>query len=72
MCFVRYCVWFKKLTIVDIYEWSYETAGGVLLFQCVVSKKNIKILDNVWQKLVKQVQNDNLKRNKTIFGIVDA
>ncbi len=32
----------------------------------------ISILDRVLQKLVKQIRNEDLRRDKTTFGIVDA
>ena len=32
----------------------------------------IGILDKVLQKLVKQIRNEDLRRDKTAFGIVDA
>ncbi len=32
----------------------------------------VSILDKVLQKLVKQIGNENLRRDKTAFGIVDA
>jgi hypothetical protein len=32
----------------------------------------VSILDKVLQKLVKQIRNEELRRDKTTFGIVDA
>ena len=32
----------------------------------------VSILDKVLQKLVKQIRNEDLRRDKTTFGIVDA
>ena len=32
----------------------------------------ISILDKVLQKLVKQIRNEDLRRDKTTFGIIDA
>ena len=32
----------------------------------------VSVLDKVLQKLVKQIGNENLRRDKTAFGIVDA
>ena len=35
-------------------------------------EEGVSILDKVLQKLVKQIRNEDLRRNKTTFGIVDA
>ena len=32
----------------------------------------VSILDKVLQKLVKQIRNEDLRRDKTTFGIIDA
>ncbi len=36
------------------------------------SQTGVSILDKVLQKLVKQIRNEDLRRDKTSFGIVDA
>ena len=35
-------------------------------------KTGVSVLDKVLQKLVKQIRNEDLRRDKTTFGIVDA
>ena len=42
---------------------------------CYWSEKDetgVSVLDKVLQKLVKQIRNEDLRRDKTTFGIVDA
>ncbi len=35
-------------------------------------KPGVSVLDRVLQKLVKQIRNEDLRRDKTTFGIIDA
>ncbi len=35
-------------------------------------KTGVSVLDRVLQKLVKQIRNEDLRRDKTTFGIIDA
>ena len=51
-----------------------QMAKRLLLFPGMVRKDEtgVSILDKVLHKLVKQIRNEDLRRDKTTFGIVDA
>ena len=54
---------------------DYPKWQTVYYYFRVWSKKDetgVSILDKVLQKLVKQIRNEDLRRDKTTFGIVDA
>ena len=54
---------------------DYPQWQSVYYYFRVWSEKDeagVSILDKVLQKLVKQIRNEDLRRDKTTFGIVDA
>jgi transposase len=54
---------------------DYPKWQSVYYYFRVWSEKDetgVSILDKVLQKLVKQIRNEDLRRDKTSFGIVDA
>ena len=54
---------------------DYPKWQSVYYYFRVWSEKDetgISVLDKVLQKLVKQIRNEDLRRDKTAFGIVDA
>jgi len=54
---------------------DYPKWQSVYYYFRVWSEKNetgVSVLDKVLQKLVKQIRNEDLRRDKTTFGIVDA
>ena len=54
---------------------DYPKWQSVYYYFRVWSEKDetgVSILDKVLQKLVKQIRNEDLRRDKTTFGIVDA
>ena len=75
MCFALCCMWFKveysgECCRVIIPKWQ-----SVYYHFRVWSEKNekgVSILDKVLEKLVRQIRNEDLRRDKTTFGIVDA
>ena len=54
---------------------NYPKWQSVYYYFRVWSEKDetgVSVLDKVLQKLVKQIRNEDLRRDKTTFGIVDA
>ena len=54
---------------------DYSQWQSVYYYFRVWSEKEeagVSVLDKVLQKLVKQIRNEDLRRDKTTFGIVDA
>ncbi len=54
---------------------DYPKWQSVYYYFSIWSQKDetgVSILDRVLQKLVKQIRNEDLRRDKTTFGIIDA